>query len=409
MKVRDSPLSRRALQSALGRITERLAHELASPSPTEPLWSPLEWQLAQAVAAMHGVAPVLDGALAWAGPKGWREFLGAQRAHTRTRQQRIDQLVGELELKACADGIPIVALKGVALHASGVYVAGERPMADIDLLVASEHLDRAARWFPSLGYHASGRSWKHHSFDPNAGGRLARLGEHADAPIKIDLHCKIAERLPLDEWDFSALVFPQRAQPGINPYPSLTALFLHVLAHAAGTIVHRGIRLIQLLDIVRLASRLESRDWRELCEYRSAQGGPWWALPPLLLTARYFQGAIPSDVIARLARECPWLLRHSSRRRTLSDVSYSHVAIDPIPGIVWTRSAGQMLRYVMSRIHPSDEQLSQLSLLARTEPWASEARWFEQSQLRRIADWATSRPARTETIQTVRAALGTRL
>ena len=71
MKVRDSPLSRRALQSALGRITERLAHELASPSPTEPLWSPLEWQLAQAVAAMHGVAPVLDGALAWAGPKGW--------------------------------------------------------------------------------------------------------------------------------------------------------------------------------------------------------------------------------------------------------------------------------------------------------------------------------------------------
>jgi hypothetical protein len=409
MKVRDSPLPRRALQSALRSITERLAQELASPSRSEPQWSPVEWRLAQAVAAMHGVAPVLDGALVWAGPEHWREFLGAQRIHTRMRQQRIHQLLGELEVKARADGIAIVALKGAALHASGVYVAGERPMADIDLLVASAHLDRAARWFPSLGYHPSGRSWKHHSFDPNVGGRLALLGEHADAPIKIDLHCKIAERLPQDEWDFSALVFPQRAHPGINPYPSLTALFLHVLAHAAGTMVHRGIRLIQLLDVVRLAARMGSNDWHELCEYRSAQGGPWWALPPLLLTARYFQTAIPSEVVARLTRECPWLLRRASQRRTLSDVSYSHVAIDPIPGIVWTRSAGQMFRYVMSRIHPSDQQLDQLSLLARTEPWASEARWFEQSQLRRITDWATSRPARTETMQTVRAALGTRL
>ena len=191
----------------------------------------------------------------------------------------------------------------------------------------------------------------------------------------------------------------------LNNYPSLASLLLHVLAHAAGTMVHRGLRLIQLCDIARLTQHMTSTDWEEFIGFRGRDQRLWWAPAPLLLTARYFPAAVPPEAITRLEPDCPRLLRNASRRRTLSDVSYSHVFIDPIPGILWTRSVGEMLRYIVSRVRPGTEQLSQLRLLARTGPWASEPQWYEQSQAQRMLRWLTSRPTRTETMQPVRAAL----
>ncbi len=78
----------------------------------------------------------------------------------------------------------------------------------------------------------------------------------------------------------------------------------------------------------------------------------WWAAPPLMLTARYFPEAISRDVLAHLERGCPWVLRQAVRRRKLADFSYSHLYIDPIPGIIWARSPGQALRYLGSRDLP---------------------------------------------------------
>lgn len=45
----------KALQAALRETTERLANELAEPTDTAPDWSGFEWNIARAVAAMHGV------------------------------------------------------------------------------------------------------------------------------------------------------------------------------------------------------------------------------------------------------------------------------------------------------------------------------------------------------------------
>jgi hypothetical protein len=278
-------------------------------------------------------------------------------------------------------------------------------MADIDLAVAPADLDALAASLAELGYRPSGTTWKHASFDPEDAVRHAVLGEHRDDPIKIDVHSKIAERLPLGETDLSALVYPLPSAAGLHAYPSPVALMLHILAHAAGNMVHQGLRLIQLLDIVRLAGRLTDRDWLELCAHRSAGAGPWWALPPLALAARYFPQVAPEAVLALLARECPTRLRRRTRRWVLTDVSYSHLTIAPLPGIAWTRSSAEMCRYVLGRVLPDEQQRSQLKLLAQTEPWASEPRWFEQSQLRRVVSWVMSRPARTESMQPVRAAL----
>jgi hypothetical protein len=394
-----------AVQAALRRITESLAAGLGELDVEPPAWSELDWRLAPAVAAIHGISPLLAGALRWQGPPHWASFLADQRRQNLLRQQRIEELLATIDERARSAGIAIVALKGAALQIAGVYAAGERPMADIDLLVRPADTETAVAVLLALSYRDAGTTWKHQGFDPPHAERRAMLGEHADNPIKVDLHHRIGERLPLTPTDLTDVVFPPHAQPGLNGYSRAAALLAHVLAHAAGSMTHRGLRLIQLCDISRLAARMSDADWDDLLRLHGKSRRLWWAVPPLLLTARYFPDAIPKGVLVRLEPACPWVLRRAARRRTLADFSYSHLYIDPIPGIIWARSPAQALRYVASRVFPSREQRTQMQVLSRTGPWSAEPQWQKQSQIHRILQWLTSRPTRTETLQPVRAAL----
>lgn len=394
-----------AVQSALQRITESLATALGDPQAGCPDWSELEWRLAPAVAAIHGISPLLAGALRWQGPAHWAHFLAEQRRHTLLRQQRIEELLARIHERSHSAGISMVVLKGAALQVAGVYAAGERPMADLDLLVRPADVETAVAVLLALSYRDAGTTWKHQGFDPPGTEPRAVLGEHADNPIKIDLHHRICERLPLTPMDLTDLVFPPHAQPGLNGYPRAAALLVHVLAHAAGSMTHRGLRLIQLCDITRLARHLTAADWEEVLHLHGADCRLWWAAPPLILTARYFPDTIREDVLSRLERGCPWVLRQITRRRKLAEFSYSHLYIDPIPGVIWARSAAQALRYVSSRVFPTREQRAQIEVVSKTGPWSAEPLWHRQSQVRRILQWLTSRPTRTETLQPVRAAL----
>ncbi|HEY1889905.1 MAG TPA: nucleotidyltransferase family protein [Steroidobacteraceae bacterium] len=393
------------VQTALHRITESLATGLADPGAEPPAWSELEWRLAPAVAAMHGISPLLAAALRWQGPPHWASFLAEQRQHTLLRQQRISELLATIDEHSRSAGIAVVALKGAALQMAGVYAAGERPMADLDLLVQPADAETAVAVLLALSYCDAGTTWKHQGFEPVGAARHAMLGEHTDNPIKVDLHHRISERLPLTPTDLTDIVFPPHAQPGINAYPRAAALMAHVLAHAAGTMTHRGLRLIQLCDISRLARHMSDADWEDLVRLHGANRRFWWAAPALMLTARYFPRAIPRGVLTDLERGCPWVLRQTARRRKLTDFSYSHLYIDPIPGIIWTRSPAQALRYVRSRVFPSRRQRAQMEVLSKTGPWSAEPQWHRQSQTRRVLQWLCSRPTRTETLQPVRAAL----
>src|SRR5579872_554151 len=176
------------VQAALQRITESLATGLGAPSAEPPVWSELEWRLAPAVAAMHGISPLLAGVLRWQGPPHWASFLAEQRRHTLLRQRRIEELLATIDERSRSAGIAIVALKGTALQRAGVYAAGERPMADLDLLVRPADAQAAVAVLLALSYREAGTTWKHQGFEPSAAERRAVLGEHADNPIKIDLH-----------------------------------------------------------------------------------------------------------------------------------------------------------------------------------------------------------------------------
>jgi hypothetical protein len=404
----DRPSGRalKALQLALQKTTEVLASELGNPTATAPAWSEAEWAVARAVAAIHGVSPLLADTLRWQGPVAWARFLAEQKAHTAQRFQRIEQLLQRMDRRAYEAGIALVPLKGAALHAMGIYAAGERPMADIDLLVREEQSRGAIEVFVGLGFLETLRTWKHRVFEQSGHEAPVALGEHARNGIKLELHCRIAEVLPRRVVDVTPSVFSEPLHPGLNSYPSKAALLIHLLLHAAGALIARSLRLLQLHDIARLSARMTDEDWEELLRRAAltADGSLWWAFPPLALAARYYE-CVPDRVLTRAANDCHWTLRRVYRRRQLSAASHSHLWISAFPGIEWARSPRAMFEYAAARVMPHAETVHLRRVFASVQPCVSGGPWAQLSQRQRMLRWMTSRQARHETLQPVRAAL----
>ena len=392
--------SPRDVAAALRATTETLAHELASPSATAPDWTDFEWRIAEAASAMHGVSALLARRLHWQGPPRWQGFLHEQQHQTRARHERICAFVQQIDTLARHEGVAMTALKGVALHALGLYRAGERPMADVDLLVRERDRVGAVRVLERAGHGLCCDVWKHGVYGPREATGIVGFAEHVGNPIKVDLHVRIRERLPLVEVEITPMLL-DTPMPGLNGYPSAGALMAHLLLHAAGNMAYRSLRLIHLQDIARLAARLEVADWDVVAGLDS----PWWALPPLELASRYCGHGVPPAVLARLERACPRKLRRAIARRTLTDVSLSNPWIEAFPGIEWSPTRLDGLRYAAQRIRPRRETLIAREDTVRATPWMAESQWTRMPQWRRIVRWVRSRPPRYETMHSVAAAL----
>jgi hypothetical protein len=367
----------------------------------------MQWRTARAVSAIHGVSGLLAGTLRWQGPPGWRELLEQQRQFTRQRQPRIQELLHTLHAQARERGVAVMALKGVSLHARGVYLPGERPMADIDLLVEAAQVEQASALILDLGFVAGPVTWKHRAFEPReADARVGSFGESSHNPLKVELHTRLRELLPLRPVDVSAAAFAAPLMPGVNDYPSAAALLLHLLLHAAGALTGRTARLLHLQDMARLVRRMGPPEWQELFAQAQTTSDPtlWWAFPVLALTDRYFH-CVPQPVLARLAAACHWLLRSTYRHRRLADVSLSYLWISAFPGIEWSRSPGELFSYAGTRVRPSAETLRLREEFARSQPLVSGGEWAYTSQARRVARWLLARQPRQETLQPLRVSL----
>lgn len=396
------------VDAALREVSERLAREIASPSAEPPIWSEFEWRIARAVAAIQGVSSLLLARLRWDGPPKWQRFLEQQRDHVAARHAQIANLLDRLDTESRRQGIALVPLKGAALHANGTYAAGDRPMADVDLLVQAADTGAMTHLLADCGFEVTFTSWRHQLFESKFRTAIAGLGEHAENPIKIELHTTIRERLPVAEIDITGLVFPSAPHAGLNAYPSAVSLMTHLLLHAAGNMRANALRLIQLHDIALLAPRLAPQDWEELVTVRAESRGLWWAMPPLKLTTHYYTDAIPPSVIARLGQECPWLLQRRCEKLRLADVSWSNMWVQPFPGIEWSRSPQEALKFMISRLWPSGERELEAQHLVARHPGASVIPWYGISQRARILRWLVSRPPRVQTLVAVRAALSQR-
>jgi hypothetical protein len=398
------------LQAALRRTTERLACELAAPRPAAPRWSELEWRTARAAAAIHGISSLLSARLRWEGPATWERFLCEQRSYTLERQDHLQHVLQVASVGLHEAGVAAVALKGAALHACGVYAGGERPMADLDLLVSEPDLERASQVVRDLGLAPLLCTWRERTFAGVSRAPRNVVGEHPGHAIKIELHTRICERLPWQITDISDHIRPTHPQPGLNAYPSLAALMAHLLLHAAGAMASRSLRMLHLHDLALLSARMRPSDWRELLDLRTEghphEEGPWWALPPLALAARYYPKVLPPHVRDALTRRCHRLLRLTCQRQLLSDVSHSRLWVDAFPGFEWSRSAGELVAYMRSRVRPDEETLLARSQTRRTADWAAYSPWCQLSQRQRMLRWLMlRRPTRPAAMHTLRAAL----
>ena len=393
------------VRRGLRRTTEALADELARGQPGSrlPAWTDLEWRLATAVAVAHGVSPLLHRRSTWPKP-AWRSFLAGQHAQVALRHARIEALLRHIDHGARDVGLPVVPLKGSALHALGLYAPGDRPMADIDLLVRDDDVVPAIALLHELGYEESFAQWKHRVFKPVDGRAFDGLGEHCDTPVNIELHTRIQERLPLSTVDITERIFPRHPIAGLNAYPSNGALMSHLLLHAAGNLCGRSMRLMHLNDVSLLATRMVPGDWDALWNDARA-GSAWWAFPPLRLVARYYAHAVPMTVLSRLEAECPPLLRALASRWTLTDVSCSDLWLRALPGIEWSQSISEAGRCVRNRFRPSTENKRERADMVRTQVWLQGQSWVTQGHRRRMLTWLTRPIPRMDTLYVVRAAL----
>jgi hypothetical protein len=393
------------LAAALRATTERLAVELVQPSASPPDWSELEWAVARSAAAMQGISTLLANNLRWSGPPAWRSFLVEQREHSVLRDARIDELLKRIDAATRQAAVGCVRLKGAAIRALGLYGPGERPMADIDLLVHVPHFGALAAAIEGLGYVKAFATWRDTTFEPTAKRTTDVVGEHIDNPLKIEVHTAVAEALPVRPVDITARLQPADAHPGLNEYPDRAALMLHLLLHAAGNMRAHALRQIQLHDIASLAALLGDTDWEALTAGSRNVGRLWWAYPPLALTGRYYPQSIPGEVLFELRAACPRALRFATDRHTLTDVSWSNLRISAFPGIAWSRTPLEALRLIRSRVLPSRAALNELQDAVRAQPQLERVRWYGVSHAQRILRWVFSRPPRVQTMVSIAAAL----
>ncbi len=400
----SAPPPYRELAATLRTTTERLARELATPADDPPEWSTFEWNVARAASAMHGISALLAPRLRWRGPSRWEDFLREQVKQGRLRDVRIGEVLAQLDPCVRREEVGVVTLKGAALRALDIYARGERPMGDIDLYAPTATFPAVARALAVLGYREAFQTLRHVVYRCGPPTAPHAIGEHIDNSIKIELHERVAERLPATLVDITSRLAPSPLQHGLHGYRNRAGLMSHLLLHAAGNMRANALRLIQLHDIARLSALMDADDWHELAHAENET--PWWVYPPLLLATKYCEVRVPRELLELLERVCPPVLARAARRWTLTDVSWSNLRISAFPGIEWSRSAGDAMRFVVSRLLPSRGALEELSIASREQPQLAAIPWYAQSHAVRIVRWAFGRPPRVQTMTSVLAALG---
>ncbi len=393
------------IAAALRITTETLAREVVDPSATAPAWSEFEWGVARAVAAMHGVTVLLANRLRWRGPEPWQKFLATQRQQALERYARIGSLLTGIDRSLEAGRISCVALKGSALRGLPLYRPGERPMGDIDLLALPADVEKVARALRTLDYGLSFETRRHQVFAPCAAQSQAHPGEHPDNPVRIEVHSRIDEKLPVHPIDITAGLMRENSGFGLADYAAPHELLRHLLLHTAGSMRSHTLRQVQLHDLALLAGRLAPSDWDHLLETPDEKGGCWWMWPVLELARRYYADSFPPVIDAFRERTPRWL-RRASTRMTLSGLSWSNLRIAAFPGIHWARTPGEVLQFMRSRALPERRTLDELQTIKEIQPAMLQVPWYGISQPQRILRWVFTRPPRVQTMVCLQAALG---
>lgn len=175
--------------------------------------------------------------------------------------ERNGRLAADLQRVALAAheaGLRVVPLKGTCLRLTH-YAADPslRPSADLDLLIEPAEWATWTSLLRALGYTRHYGKPRHTEFVPPAHVPQDVDGDHPDHPRPIELHDHLSEDVFGRRFDITASYRAElvESRPTGLPLwlPSARTLSLHLVLHAAPSMIARGLRLAQLLDLRLLA------------------------------------------------------------------------------------------------------------------------------------------------------------
>jgi|GEM_PF-4276583 len=273
-----APLSRREHQTLLDCI-----------AGIRPVSDRLRWKRLVEAAGRHRVASIVAPCLKDLDlPETARRRLEEFTAKTDQRTAQAYQAVAAILSEARRRNLTLLIFKGPVLCETLYERPGLRSFFDLDLLVKPEDLESTERLLGDLGYklrllRTSSRRWIAGAHDPTPIGsgdllspeetRELYLAHHFHLPyvpkeegkgLRIDLHWSLFPEanlpLPLGE-------FWQRAEPitlagqtalTFCPVDNLLYLCLHTSLDG-----YARIRLLKLLDILRLAEKFSLPEWQD--------------------------------------------------------------------------------------------------------------------------------------------------
>ena len=220
----------------------------------------------------------------------------------RTRNIRMMRLLERIAARFNDAGVPLMVLKGAALHLTLYDQPEDRAMADLDLMVRPRDIDKAFHLLEGLGG-LRGEPLVRDDFFPRFHYEIEySLGRIY--PVKIDLHVRpfrplrYSQIVPVDAlWDRARAVSIGRASVHV---PSVEEMLVHLVVHAA---VHGFADEKWLTDIKRWVERHGGDiDWdRFLGTVKQ-----WRLALPVRKAFEVVQGNLgptcPPQVISRLTR-----------------------------------------------------------------------------------------------------------
>jgi hypothetical protein len=265
--------------------------------PSKALFpGPVEPETVRALAAAFDLGPRIGSRIGqerlWAevGADTARKFLIASAA-SEAQGNRLVRFAHEVAGVAANAGVPLVFLKFVALSFSGVLMAGSRSAADLDLMVAPEHVEPLARALRSKGFTTSGV--------PGSDQHVAPFVDGSGAIVEIHRYVQ-GVRLGRNEafatsGELASLGFlvPVAQVQGDCSIPNREVLAAHVIAHG---IAHHG-RKPQEYPLFRMVADLIDLGFvAEDSEAVLEQITPW------------LEGEVSSEETGALRRLCAGLL-----------------------------------------------------------------------------------------------------
>jgi hypothetical protein len=259
-------------------------------------------------------------------------------------------------------GIAATWLKGAWLAERIYDPPGSRPAADLDVLVRDpSQAVLAGAVLARLGYVQTERTWKHAVFaQPDNRAVVDWRGEHPDNPRPVEVHTWLGEAFRGIRFDLRApLASIPSAGPGriglpgsASAPPGMTAFAVsswtvlpnwlglaHLAAHASVDALGRKLRLIQLIDLARLAPRLEAADWRAFEQCCATPPAARFVWPALALGVRELgSDGMPEGLLDRLAESVQPSLRAWVERLDVDTASRfgrmeARRALDEVPRI----------------------------------------------------------------------------